>query len=273
MENRTFDQQGQPLACDQLQVPDLWVNAQSGETKADGPGWLHSVRRGSANPLGGARPALPARPAVAATRPGEPTPPPPPQPRTNSSACTSPFRSRSPAPCRCAGTAVQLPSQPATAPLLNLTFADQVRAAYAPVDRWDATIPVDDPDRLGPQGMTARCDQLSVAETFAPAGSGAVGRTGRAGQRRGRGRHADAARTIHRPRKPHQLRQRQGHARAGRGRPPRRRTALATATRRRARPPFRPKNALLAENPRSEDGAGEDRWESAQFPRRECEIK
>ena len=60
-------------------------------------------------------------------------------------------------------------------PLLHLTFADRVRAAYSPVDRWEVMIPVDDPDRLGPQGMTARCDELSVAETFAPSGAARTG--------------------------------------------------------------------------------------------------
>ena len=73
MENRTSDPQGQQLAWDQLEVPNLWVHAQSGQVNADGPGWLHSVRRVPANSLGGGADELT---------------PPPPRPRTSSSACT-----------------------------------------------------------------------------------------------------------------------------------------------------------------------------------------
>ncbi len=168
IKNRTFDPQGQLLAYDQLQVPDLSVNARTGETTAGGPGWLRSVRRGSANLLSG--------PAAATTRSGD----------VGSSVGSA-------NPAASAPTAEQLVClhvkfqksikgtlpvpRPAggAAPLLRLTFADQVHVAYAPVDRWDAEIPLDDPDKLGPQGMTAHCDQLTVAETLSPA---AAARTG-----------------------------------------------------------------------------------------------
>ncbi|MEN6459359.1 MAG: hypothetical protein ABFC63_10565 [Thermoguttaceae bacterium] len=146
IENRTCDQQGQPLSWEQLQVPSMGVNTLSGQVRATGPGWLRSVRRGSTNVLG--------EPGVAAAR--------------------SEARDQNQLTCMyvtfqtsITGT---LPLQKAGTggPLLNLIFADHVRGAYAPVDRWDATIPVNNPDKLGPQGMTARCDQLSVAEMPVP---------------------------------------------------------------------------------------------------------
>ncbi len=170
MESRTFDQQGQQLTWDQLQVPELWVNVQSGKTEASGAGWLHSVRRGSANPLGGtaggtAGSSGSGGDAVGPANPAAPTP------TAYQLICLHVNFQKSiqgTLPLRGDGSSTAVPT--GNRPLLYLTFADRVRAAYAPVDRWDVTIPVDDPDRLGPQGMTAHCDQLSVAEAIVPAG-------------------------------------------------------------------------------------------------------
>jgi hypothetical protein len=145
LENRTLDRQGQPLAYDQLQVADVRVNVQSGALTAGGPGWLRSVRRGSANPTSTAIPS-------------------PAQDQLNCLHVTFQKSIK--------GTLPLQKMASGNAPLLNVTFADHVRAAYAPVDRWDATIPVDDPDRLGPRGVTVRCDQLSVAEMPNPLGDG-----------------------------------------------------------------------------------------------------
>jgi hypothetical protein len=154
MENRTLDPQGRWLAYDQLEVPDLSVNAQTGETKADGAGWLHSVRRGTA---GGGLPAGQANPAAPAST-------------ADQFVCLHVKFQKS-----ISGTLPVPRPAGGAAPLLRLTFADQVQVAYAPVDRWDVEIPLDDPDKLGPQGMTAHCDQLTVAETLSPA---AAARTG-----------------------------------------------------------------------------------------------
>ena len=52
----------------------------------------------------------------------------------------------------------------------QVTFHDQVQTSYGPVDNWDAMLTTDDPDRLGPRGVTVRCDQLSVVQMLLPVG-------------------------------------------------------------------------------------------------------
>jgi lipopolysaccharide export system protein LptA len=144
LENRSFDAQQQLSSHDQLQVSDLNLNAVTGELNG-GPGWLNSVRRGSDNPLGGPMGAMVgAAPAVAQ---------PPAQDTLN-----------------CLHVRFQ---KSITGNLLfahRLTFADQVRTAYAPVDNWDAVLAADNLDQLGPRGVTVRCNQLTVAEMLLPAG-------------------------------------------------------------------------------------------------------
>ena len=51
-----------------------------------------------------------------------------------------------------------------------MTFHDQVRTSYGPVDNWDAMLTSENPDQLGPQGATVRCDQLSVVQMLLPVG-------------------------------------------------------------------------------------------------------
>ena len=52
----------------------------------------------------------------------------------------------------------------------QLTFHDQVRTSYGPVDNWDAMLTTENPDQLGPRGVTVRCDQLSVVQMLLPVG-------------------------------------------------------------------------------------------------------
>ncbi len=143
LENRTFDPQRQLTSHDQLQVTDLVLNRITGAV-IGGPGWLNSVRRGSDNPLGGPMGAMPGG--------GPPS--------------TQPM---APNTLNCLHVRFQ---KSMTGNLLfhQLTFADQVRAAYAPVDNWDAVLAADNLDQLGPHGVTLRCDQLSVAEMLLPVG-------------------------------------------------------------------------------------------------------
>jgi lipopolysaccharide export system protein LptA len=53
----------------------------------------------------------------------------------------------------------------------QLSFSDQVRMTYGPVDNWNAVLDTDNPDRLGTGGSVAHCDQLNVAQMRAPTGS------------------------------------------------------------------------------------------------------
>ena len=135
--------QGQLAALDRMHATDLAVNLLDGALTG-GPGEFSSVRRGSDNPLGGGlldpagrRPPLPAAAG----------------------------------PLKCLHVVWQ---HKITGNLLRrqLTFGDQVRTAYAPVDDWEKTIPVDNPDKLGPDGVAVKCDQLSVAEVPVPEGGG-----------------------------------------------------------------------------------------------------
>jgi hypothetical protein len=143
MENRTFDQQRQLTEYDRMQVSDLGINLINGEING-GPGWLNSVRRGSADPL-----TSPATPAAAAA----PANAVPGQDQLN--ALHVRFQKS------IKGNVGNMWSR-------RVTFADQVRMAYAPVDNWDAMLMTDNPDRLGPRGVTVRCDQLTVAERLLP---------------------------------------------------------------------------------------------------------
>jgi hypothetical protein len=138
LKNRGLDQQQQLAAYDQIEVTDLLINRLDGELLAGGPGRLNSVRPGS----GG----LSRAPAISAAD--------------------------APAPAGSQLYCLNVKFQGSiTGNILRrqLTFHKQVRAAYAPVgNNWDAMLTDHNPDRLGPQGVTLRCDNLSVVEMFSP---------------------------------------------------------------------------------------------------------
>ena len=50
----------------------------------------------------------------------------------------------------------------------TLTFHDQVHCVYGPVDSWDATLDMDDPDSLGPNGALLTSDELTVTQMTTP---------------------------------------------------------------------------------------------------------
>jgi hypothetical protein len=140
LENQTRDPQGRLTALDKVQVTDVIVNLLSGALNG-GPGELSSVRRGSGSSFG----AMPfGRPAAAA--PGPPN---------------------AAAPLKCLHV-IWDGSIVGNVKSRTLQFRDQVRTAYAPVDGWEKTIPVGNPDRLGPDGATVNCGRLTVAEVLTP---------------------------------------------------------------------------------------------------------
>jgi hypothetical protein len=47
-------------------------------------------------------------------------------------------------------------------------FHERVQTAFAPVERWDARLDVNDPDALPPGGVWMKCDRLGVHEMAAP---------------------------------------------------------------------------------------------------------
>jgi len=151
MEYRQFDKQQRLSAFNRMQVTDLAINVFTGAL-AGGPGWMNSVWRGSTNTLN-----IGALAGGAAAGP------------TSSSDQLNGMHVKFNKAIT--GTLPLPKPNGGIAPLMNLTFSNQVRAAYAPVDRWEAVLSVDDPDRLGLKGMTARCDQLVLAETLSPSGT------------------------------------------------------------------------------------------------------
>jgi hypothetical protein len=147
MKNRSFDQEQNLTSFDQLKVSDLGVNVLSGAVNA-GPGWLNSVHY---------------RPTDALNSPvGTPG---------NAPASTAPPADK----LYCLHVTFQksITGNLGNAGALQhgkLIFSDRVRTTYAPVDNWDAILTATDSQRLGPDGIAARCDQLSVAQTLTPIG-------------------------------------------------------------------------------------------------------
>jgi len=152
LENRSADAQQQPASYDRMQVADLAVNMQSGAVTAGGPGWLNSVRFGSNNP------------AQNQFGPGLLVG----NPAATAAANNAPAESKSQLICmhiRFQGSITgNLFKQ-------QLTFHDQIRAAYAPAADWTAMIDPATPEKLGPYGVVLNCDHLEVTQMPVPSGN------------------------------------------------------------------------------------------------------
>ena len=148
LENRSFDERHQLASYDRIEVTDLAINAKSGALTAGGPGWMNSVSRGGGGLPGS--PTAPTAPTVSIPTAGKPS-------SNNQLHCLT---------VRFQGSI--------TGNLFSrrLTFHDQVRVARAPVADWNAILSTENPDALGPQGITLRCDQLSVNDMPLPTGNG-----------------------------------------------------------------------------------------------------
>jgi hypothetical protein len=161
MDNRTFDARRQLIAFEQLQVADLGISPPpSGQLTAGGPGWINIVRLGSNNPLGGnegAAAGLSGREGATAGLSS----------RANNTAGQAGSGTLPTDQLHCLHIKFQ---GPVTGNLMRrqLTFHDQVKTSYAPVNSWDAMLTTDDPDQLGPDGATVRCDQLTVTQMLLP---------------------------------------------------------------------------------------------------------
>ncbi len=166
MENRSFDRQQQLNSFDRIQVTDLAVNVQSGALTAGGPGWFNSVSRGAGGLSGtlGATAGLSSSAERTAAQPNRGTL----VQYPNVGSSTDNPSSKNQLHCLTVRFQGSI-----TGNLLRrrLTFHNQVRTARAPVADWDAILPTDNPDALGPDGMTLRCDRLSVVEMSTPTGN------------------------------------------------------------------------------------------------------
>jgi lipopolysaccharide export system protein LptA len=170
MESLSFDGEKQ-ISHERMQVPDLTINQDSGALTAGGPGWLSSVTRRSNDPLGTRNDGR-----MAGIGGLSPAPPAPGNMTRGGPPHTVGFADASPADGVDQLVGLQIRFQGSItgnvhAPRREMTFHDQVQAAYAPVDSWTATLDVNDPDALGPDGVVMHCDRLSVNEMAAPEGN------------------------------------------------------------------------------------------------------
>lgn len=140
IENRSADEAGL-VSIDQMQVGNVAINLDSGELSAAGPGWVTSRRRGSSALAPGGGPL------------------------------TS-FGQTGKDDADDGGlTYLNVRFQGSISGNVHnrtLTFHDQVRTTYGPIKSWQASLPDDDPDALGPNGFLLGCDQLTVSQMSVP---------------------------------------------------------------------------------------------------------
>jgi hypothetical protein len=141
MESETIENEA-TVSHEQMQVPDLGINLNSGALTAGGPGWLSSVR--------------PADSLMSQLRPGAPRP--------GVRLAGRPANADA-SGLRCLHVRFQGSiSGNVLDPNRQMTFHDQVNVAYAPVDAFNATLDASNPESLGPDGVVMHCDRLSVHE-------------------------------------------------------------------------------------------------------------
>jgi lipopolysaccharide export system protein LptA len=140
MDSRTFDARQELTSHDQMQLTYLTVNRIDGRLEG-GPGSINTVRYGSNQALTPQPLAAPANAPAAA-------------PAKRLICLHVTYRGS------LGGNVLRR----------EVTFRDQVQAAYGPADSWDTVLTTDDPNRLGPDGAISRCDQLSVIQMPQPIG-------------------------------------------------------------------------------------------------------
>jgi hypothetical protein len=132
VDNRNRDKLGRPQSWDRLEARTLSIDAQSGRLKADGPGWVSSVRYGQ-GPLSLDRNAPPLRPQ-------------PPSGQLNYLRVD--FQN---------GVEGDLFKR-------EVAFFDWVTAVYGPVSTWDGQLDPRSREGLGEKGVLLTCNVLRVAE-------------------------------------------------------------------------------------------------------------
>jgi hypothetical protein len=137
IQNKTFDDKGQQLSVDQMQMREITINQVTGAIQGRGPGWITSVRRGSP----GGTPGL-----------GSPKATPSPEDKPKKGDGLSFLNVRFEGPI---GGNVHR---------RELSFSDQVRAVYGPVKDWREELDPDVPDKLSPGAVLLNSDQLIVRQ-------------------------------------------------------------------------------------------------------------
>ena len=158
MESRAFEGDVQ-IAFDRMEVPDLTVNLLSGVLRAGGPGWLISVRRGTAA-LGPGIGKPPGARVTTAAKPPAAVP---------AGFAATPAATAKPPAAQLMGLHLRyLGSITGNVLAKEMTFHDQVRSAYAPVQSWLATLESDNPQLLGPNAVVVHSDHLTVVDMGPP---------------------------------------------------------------------------------------------------------
>jgi hypothetical protein len=137
IDSHSFDARQQLVSHERMEVTDLAIN-QLGGGLTGGPGWINTVRYGSDDMVPGQPAAAPAAPA-----------------KRDQLYCLHVKFQRG-----ITGNVL----------FRRVTFRDQVRATFGPVDNWDAMLTTDNPAKLGPKGVVARCDELQVFQPLLPVG-------------------------------------------------------------------------------------------------------
>jgi hypothetical protein len=145
IQNKSFDEEGQQVSIDHMQMRDIAINQVNGAIEGRGPGWITTVRRGGALAPGSLLPTGGAR-SNADTQPESPK--------------FSFLNVRFEGPI---GGNVHR---------RELTFSEQVRSVYGPVDDWQSELDPDTSEELGPQAVLLNCDQLTVRQMGASPESG-----------------------------------------------------------------------------------------------------
>jgi len=144
-ENHSFEEQVQ-VSLDRMHVAEMDINLVNGVSKATGPGRMTSVRFGSSDLL------------------------------SAGAGDGSPLAPRGPIESDDDGLKylnVQFEgSLSGNVHNREMTFYDQVKTVYGPVDSWQVELNPNDPDGLGPRGVLLNCNQLSVAQMPLPTGDG-----------------------------------------------------------------------------------------------------
>ncbi|MHC4398050.1 MAG: hypothetical protein ACYTG0_00045 [Planctomycetota bacterium] len=130
---------------DRMEVANLKINQISGETTAEGPGRLTSVRRGSADLL-----------ASGAESQNEVEPTAPSHPDDELSYLDVRFQG----------------SLGGNVRHREMSFHDYVHAIYGPVESWESTLTVQQPSELGPDDVLLDCQHLKIVHMPLPSGSG-----------------------------------------------------------------------------------------------------
>ncbi len=136
MRSRSIEN-GQLTSIESMQVKQLFLDQQTGEIKADGPGWLTRTRAGASKPLSTANAQVVARPTSTTQQPVD---------KLNYMFVNFQRELKG------------------NMDRKDMEILGEVKAIYGPVKTWEDKLRADVPGGLGPRGAHLRCERLALAE-------------------------------------------------------------------------------------------------------------